>query len=280
MIFGDPHLAVAAAIVLMSNTVLQSPFEFGNGSSVQIENPLHIKEFSLTLRDPEFLGAGGSGAVFSYRETHRRQQQVQKNDPTASNNHIRKYPDKKVAVKYSWLQSAESVRNECHVLSVLEQRHVTGVQRCLAQIPYREDARRVIIITEPVVDDAVSSMSDLSSSAARTATQMLMRAMAQMLAARVVTTDVQPLISKSTGELLLIDMTEATILPSSDEVLSDLNIALVTEFCNEVINLLPSTMLEMASHAFYEEVSRIEASSSTRLDDQMKTIIDDLLAIE
>jgi hypothetical protein len=285
LLLGHHFFSAAAAIILAGNMVLQpsstQTYEFGNGSSVQVENLLQIKDISAALVNPEYLGAGGSGAVFSFYKTQFHQQQhLGQSAAMANNNQIKHHSDKKVAVKYSWLHSAESVRNECNVLRVLEQRQVTGVERCLAQIQYQDDPRRVIIVMEPVFDDAVSNMTDLSPMAAHVATKMLMRTMAQMLLARVVTTDVQPLISKSTGELLLIDMTEATILPSSEGKLSDLDKSLVSEFCNEVISLFSDAQMETASHAFYQEVYRIEASSSARLDDQMRTIIDDLLSIE
>jgi hypothetical protein len=284
MIFGHPYSAAAAAFIFAGNMVVQSPsiqtYDFGNGSSVQIENPLQIQGISATLVDPEFLGAGGSGAVFSYYRTERLQHQLQRNAGLANNDQIKTQKDKKVAVKYSWLQSAESVRNECKVLRVLEQRHVTGVERCLEQIHYHDDPRRVIIILEPVVDDAVSSMTDLSQMAARAATEKLMKTMAQMLVAGVVTTDVQPLISKSTGDLVLIDMTEATILSSSDRELSDLDKALVGNFCNEVISNISGNLLEFASQVFYKELYRIQVASSARLDDEVREIIDHLLVIE
>jgi hypothetical protein len=286
MILGHSFSAAAAAIILTGNMILHSPstqtYEFGIGSSVQIDNPLQIKGISTILVNPEFLGSGGSGAVFSYYKTKLQQEQHQLPQSAAETNDYQtnNHNDMKVAVKYSWLQSAQSVRNECNVLKVLEQRHVRGVERCLAQINYQDDPRRVIIVMEPVVDDAVSSMTDLSPVAARVAMEMLMKTMAQMLVARVVTTDVQPLMSKSTGDLVLIDMTEATILPSSDKKLSDIDKALVSEFCNEVISLIPSTLLESASNAFYEEVHHIQASSNARLDNEVRIILDDLLAID
>ncbi|KAG7360653.1 hypothetical protein IV203_035752 [Nitzschia inconspicua] len=265
--------APIATILLTGNVILQSTtfipstettFEFGNGSSVRVENPMRIRGLP-DLVEPHFLGAGGGGAVFSYQ---RQYTQKEMEHPS----------EDKVVVKFSWLQSAESVRNECKVLNVMEQHHISGVERCLTQLENPEDHRRVIIIMEPVVDDGISNLNELSTKAALTATKTLMTTLAQMLVARIVTADVQPLISKSTGKLILIDMTEAKILPEGK--LSDIDVALVREFCNEVISFVPGSFARISSATFYEELHRIEAESHEFLDDNVRTIIESLMAIE
>ncbi|KAG7357261.1 hypothetical protein IV203_001949 [Nitzschia inconspicua] len=266
--------APITAILLTGNVILQSTtfipstatttFEFGNGSSVRVENPMRIRGLP-DLVEPHFLGAGSGGAVFSYQR-----QSTQKET---------EHPCKdKVVVKFSWLQSAESVRNECKVLNAMEQRHISGIERCLTQLENPEDPRRTIIVMEPVVNDAISNLDELSTEAALTATKTLMTTLAQMLVARIVTADVQPLISKSTGKLVLIDMTEAKILPEGK--LSDIDVALVREFCSEVISFIPDTFARIASETFYEELYRIEAESHEFLDDYVRTIIESLMTIE
>lgn len=251
-------------------------FDFGNGSSVRVEDPLQIKNLSYALTNPQFLGAGGGGAVFSYE---RQQSLPSKSTLRATATTTVDVPSKhKVVVKFSWLHSADSVRNECQVLKAMEQRHISGVERCLTQLDYPDDPRRAILVMEPVIEDGVSSLSDLSPSAALTATESLMTTMAQMLAARVVTADVQSLISKSTGDVILIDMTEAKVLP--DGKLSDLDKALVSEFCNEMVSLIPDTLSKTAFEAFSKEASRIDSDSKLRMDDDIRAITESLLSIE
>lgn len=297
--------APIAAIVLAGNVLLQSSsmmllsvsdgiglppsvvssssptiFDFGNGSSVRVETPMRITALPYLLTNPQFLGAGGGGAVFSYE---RQQPQPTTEKTTSTTNRetaamVDVLPKDKVVVKFSWLQSADSVRNECQILNAMEQQHVSGVERCLAQLEYPDDPRRTILVMEPVIEDGVSSLSELSPKAALTATKTLMTTMAQMLVARVVTADLQPLISKTTGDVILIDMTEAKVLP--DGKLSDLDKALVSEFCNEVMSLIPDTLLTTASVEFSKETSRIETESKLRLDNVIRAITESLLSID
>jgi len=227
--------------------------------------PLQESTTFMVLNDPQFLGAGGGGAVFSYR-----QQQLLGED---IHNHFTGNDDEQeamVVVKFSWLQSAESVRNECRVLRVMEKKHVTGVERCLAQLEYNDDPRRTVIVMQPIVEDAVSSIGELPPEISRVAISGLIKAFVGMLAARVVTTDVQPLISKTTGELILIDMTEATIL--SDK-LSDIDKALFNAFCTEIFSLIPDSLLDQASQSFLNELHGLEETNDVRLDNDICDIV-------
>lgn len=227
---------------------------------------------------PTFLGAGGGGAVFSYqREQQQRQQREEVEEEEAkigsvsltSKHHS---SSDRVAVKVSWVGSAASVRNECAVLNFMnEQGPVRGVEQCLACLEYAKDPRRSVIFLEPVVEATatVSSLTDLVSESPQQerATADLMHTAAQMLATGVVTTDVQPLISKETGETLLIDLTEAKILyelqhddddGGHSKRLPQRDVTLISAFLTEVTALIPETMWYLASKEFLSELSLLE----------------------
>jgi hypothetical protein len=112
-----------------------------------------------------------------------------------------------------------------------------------------------------------------------------------MLVEGIVTTDIQPLYSLSTGDVVLIDMTEAVIIDNDgvdDDIdgggygvnknnnnnnnmestttpttgaimMSDIDIALINGFCTEMINLIPSKYLDIAAESFScEMMNRID----------------------
>lgn len=243
------NMLVASASLITTQT-----YNLANGP-VTLSNPLQIfitnkhgtwKQETIQLRDPTLLGSGGGGAVFGYSVV------PQENQPSSIPN---------VAVKISWSGSSDSVRNECHILQVLEERGVsTGVEKCVASLDYPfDDSNRAMIVMEPVVGRSVSNVMDLPTQELRTrAVDQLIRIMAQMMAAGVVTTDVQPLISTETGYVLLIDMTEAKVISSPP---SFVDLALATSFTSEVWNLIPDGMTELASQSFLSEWKLLEKSN-------------------
>lgn len=199
---------------------------FGNDQVVHIQTPLSLSK--MQLFDPQLLGAGGGGTVLAMKQVGNLN-----NDPSNS-----------VAVKISWIASAKSVEKECKILETLEQSNVHGVEQCLGTERYPLDARRVMIALKPVFADDVSSISDLENDMLqRKATTQLMQTLVEMLAARVVTTDVQILVSK-TGDILLVDLTEAKLLSSTAMSLIDLSLA--ASFCSEMLALVPPSMEEYA----------------------------------
>ena len=81
-----------------------------------------------------------------------------------------------------------------------------------------------------------------------------------MLAAGIVTTDVQPLLSESTGDVLFIDMTEAktlSLLP--DESLPFIDMVLASSFCAEMLSLIPEQYYDLASTALLHELQSVES---------------------
>jgi hypothetical protein len=215
-----------ATTVPSSTTTTTTIFEFGNvgSSTVRVDNPLQFRSELLppfnknsdnhniikydsgmmTLIDPQFLGAGGGGAVFSYSFQQSPPQQ-QKGRPTTTtmgdttttltrigisggienmkkgrntdqnydgsnnnNNSHKNDLDHNVIIKYSWNKSSDSVRNECTVLRVMEQRGIQqGVERCLGIMTYPDDPKRVMIAMQPVLVNSVSisssTLDDMSS---------------------------------------------------------------------------------------------------------------------
>jgi hypothetical protein len=265
---------------LMAPTTTMSAlnYEFGNGS-VQIDNPMIFKD--MTFVDPKFLGAGGGGSVWNMKST--KTTAAKKKNEDGTNSKINE-----VVVKISWVRSADSVRNECDILNVMERNRVTGVERCLGNMEYKYDPRRVVIAMEPFVEDTIgdtdtdndggditSSVADLSPEIARKSAIQLSKTMAQMLAANVVTTDLQPLISKTTGEVVLIDMTEATVF-QPDHVMTEIDKALINAFCTEMIGLIPDYLLDEASKSFLNELRRIEMDTHIQLDAEIKDVLRDL----
>jgi hypothetical protein len=237
----------AAAGIVVAGTLALSP----SASAAEVWNSVNGQVrladrlvFPKQLRRPRLLGSGGGGAVFSFEESQ-------------------------VVVKVSWLGSAASVERECSILNILEQNGVQGVERCLAQQPYPEDARRVMIALEPLVDDAVANTMDVDASLRPHAIRCIMRTMVQMLAANVVTVDVQPLISKQTGDALFIDLTEAKVLVPP---LSFLDVALMSSFCTEMSALIPESLLPVASTALLDELQALE-QSGVDLSDQAYDVL-------
>mmetsp|Transcript_28606 Transcript_28606/g.69296 ORF Transcript_28606/g.69296 Transcript_28606/m.69296 type:complete len:324 (+) Transcript_28606:109-1080(+) len=209
----------------------------------------------VKLRDPTRLGSGGGGAVFGYYLQQQDNTSANRDSSSSSSSLL---PD--VAVKISWSGSAKSVRNECHILQVLEDRGVsTGVEKCLASLDYPFDSNRAMIVMEPVVGKSVINIVDLPTPALqKIAVDQLIRTMLRVLAAGVVTTDVQPLISTETGSVLLIDMTEAKVISSPP---TSVDLALATSFTSEVWNLIPEDLTELASKSLLSEWKVLEKSN-------------------
>ena len=244
---------VGSALAMMTTISSLPPLELelGNGS-VQLENPMIFGD-EITLTNPRFLGSGGGGAVFAYSQTM--SSSSSRKDTSSSRKNTK--TDDDVVVKVSWVKSSQSVRNECEILRVMEHYQVSGVERCLGQKDYPSDTRRTMIAMEPVMgSDSVSSVSEIPTRFQSITVRGLVQTMVQMLfVAHVVTTDVQPLISKETGKMLLIDMTEAKVFDPNS--LTSLDKALINSFCTEIVGLIPKTQWDVASETLLLELSSL-----------------------
>ena len=242
IMFGNPIHTMSAPIDMT----------FANGS-VRLDDPLRSFP-GLELGHPRYLGSGGGGAVFACdridpgRPTLARTRASTDTDTGADTDaQSRKAADVElvdkdaVVVKVSWSRSAASVEKECAVLKYMETNHVPGVERCRGQVPYPLDNRRLMIAMEPVVDDSVASISEIDERLRPTAVRCIIRTLVQMLSCAVVTTDVQPLISKVTGEVLFIDMTEAKVVFTDNNdgrKISFVDQALASSFVSEMLGLI------------------------------------------
>lgn len=226
----------------------------------------------LALSRPRLLGAGGSGAVFAY-------------DRAAA---------APVAVKFSWPRTAPSVRAECAALRALELARVGGVTRCLAEADYDDlgggvagggrggggGEARAVIATEPVVEDVVADVRAVRDVEGRErAVRRVVRTMVEMLAAGVVTSDVQPLVSGATGEVVFIDLTEAERVRSgcgggggACTAMDGLELARVAAFVGEMLSLVPEELEGVAAAALEEELVGA-GGSGARLATKVYTVL-------
>ena len=208
-------------------------WQLPNGS-VELSNPLtSFSEYKLT--NPILLGAGGGGAVFA---TH------PMNDANSSNNDV--------AVKISWVRSASSVEHECKVLQELEMKRTRNVERCIGMETYPPDTKRVMIALQPVVENAVSRVDKINPDVQPLAVQGIIQTFLDMLHANVVTTDVQTLMDKETGKVLLIDLTEAQTMTTPTP--SYLDLALASSFISEIVALIPTSLMDTASKTLVDEL--------------------------
>jgi hypothetical protein len=225
----------------------QQAWKLGNGD-VELPDPVAIA--GLQLQHPRLLGSGGGGAVFSMEDANSKSKQ---NAASSS---------KAVAVKVSWRRSAISVENECHILQLLQDSSVSGVETCLGQAPYPPDPTRVMIALQPVFtqdDVIVNSVSDIDGLDKQSrAVKSIVRTMMEMLAARTVTTDVQPLISQQTGDVLFIDLTEGKILASGvDTHISVVDLSLASSFVSEMLSRVPESLQGVAAKTLWQELQAV-----------------------
>ena len=277
--FGDPAHHVLNAPSACAHA---APIEmtFANGP-VRLDDPLRSFP-GLDLRHPQYLGSGGGGAVFAYdraETTAARSPSTGRSTgsgPTSGR-------EQAAVVKVSWVRSAASVSRECTVLNYMETQHVTGVERCRGQVPYPLDNRRLMIAMEPVVDgDSVASISEIDERLRPNAVQCIIQTLVQMLSAGVVTTDVQPLISKATGEVLFIDMTEAKVVFTSGDVMPFVDLALARSFVSEMIGLIPTDslgeLIRVANSQLIQELQNIHepsgADKMTNLQQQQRQLLE------
>jgi hypothetical protein len=216
---------------------LQESFTFGQGHNDKLKN----------LHSPRLLGSGGGGAVFAFESP-----------PTVAAGELNNKADE-VAVKVSWVRSAESVKNECNILQKLEERRVQGVEVCLGEEAYPYDNRRVMIALQPVAaSGSVASVTNLDERLQLQAVQSIVHTMVQLLAAGFVTTDVQPLISPITGDVLFIDFTEAQDIGRG---VSSLIISVVSSFCSEMVALIPEKWESVAARTLLQDLDMISEDS-------------------
>ena len=206
---------------------------------------------SMTLTHPRIIGAGSGGAVFAFEEDN----------------------VKNVLLKVSWPTTSKTVQRECSTLQLLEDAGVHAAERCLVALTYpdptpptptKDPSSRSMIIVTPYMADAVASIDEVPTEQARlVAVDQVARTLVQMLAANIITIDVQPLISKTTGQTIFIDMTEAQVLSSSSSY-SFLDQTLIASFISEMVTLIPETYWKVAQTSIQDELNRLEVAEEPR----------------
>ena len=235
---------------------------------VTVEEPLNLryrdrstgKDISLQLHRPQIIGAGSGGAVVAF-------------------------DDHDFLLKISWEGTAKTVRRECTTLQLLEDRGVEASEKCLAVLDYpnpnKEEEPRSMILVVPYMRDAVASINDVATeSARRRAVDQIARTLVQMLAANIITIDVQPLISRTTGQTIFIDMTEAQVLsniPTSTSLASYsfLDQTLISSFASEMVALIPEAYWRIAKASTVDELQQIQERHGDNVAQQLKTLLND-----
>lgn len=203
----------------------------------------------VQLSNPQLVGAGSGGAVFSFDSTD-------------------------LLLKVSWERTSKAIQRECKTLQLLEQEGIDCAERCLGSFDYNDDRQRTMILVSPYVRDAVASLSNVSNQQAKEeATRQIVRTLVQMLKANIVTIDVQPLISKATGKTIFVDMTEAQVLSSKEKTF--LEQTLVTSFVSEMVALIPEDYWEIACQAVAEELSEIARLDGSTMESSVRRILEE-----
>lgn len=224
--------------------VAQNEWQLMNGDvTLQDTTQLKTSKGPLQLSGPTLIGAGGGGAVFAFRDS-----------PTL--------------LKVSWKGSTTSVKKECKVLQVLQENKVESTERCLGEFDYKQDGR-VMIAVEPYVEDAVASISQVEPSKQAHVVEQVARTLVQMLAANIITIDVQPLISKQTGDVIFIDMTEAQMLTPPYSFMDQ---TFMGSFATEMLALIPDYLVSVASTAMEQELQAL-ATKGIILSDEAKEVL-------
>jgi hypothetical protein len=231
-------VSTVCGFLLMPTPLLAETWQLLNGEVV-LNDPVTLfregeakqtSSFEYKLRNPQIVGVGGGGAVFAFEDSQK-------------------------LLKVSWENSAESVQRECSALQLLERKNVEFSERCLGSFKY--DGNRVMILMEPYVSDGVATVMDLDPSKRAPAVRQIARTLIQMLAANAVTVDVQLLISKSSGQVTFIDLTESQELTPPFTFLDK---TLMSSFISEMLTLIPDQFLDTAAQAAINEISSLEAN--------------------
>lgn len=227
-------------------------WEFANGS-VQFDLPLRFPDRQV-WEEVVLLGSGGGGAAFAVWPCAFR-------DDSDSRRQARCLVEP-IVVKVSWGNSAKSVQQECNILQLLESKGITEhVEQCLASKPYSNNGQpqRVMLALRPFFNtEQAASITDIGTLLGQQkAVQALIETCIRMVVvAHVVTTDVQLLISKQTGDILWIDFTEAIKMSEPDPSFSDLSVA--TSMTNEVASMIPDHLESLARDCVIGERRRLE----------------------
>lgn len=178
--------------------LLNGPVKLTEPIRLQFRDRLAKRNRSVTLEKPQLVRAGAGGAVFAF------DQQAPGTDDGMS------FTERDLLLKISWEGTAKTVKRECATLQLLGDRQVKAAERCLGSFDYPDSDQdtepRTMILVTLYMRDAVASVMEVDTETARrAAVDHIVRTLVQMLAANVITIDVQPLISKSSGRTIFIE---------------------------------------------------------------------------
>jgi hypothetical protein len=122
-----------------------------------------------------------------------------------------------------------------------------GVETCLGKELYPTDPTRTMIALQPVLtqDDIIAnSVSEIDGLDKQSrAVIYIAKTMMEILVARTVTTDVQPLLSQQTDDVLFFDLTQAKVLASGvDSIISVVDLSLASSFVSEMLSRIPEPL--------------------------------------
>lgn len=234
----------------LGNQQYQWVFENGN-----VELPEMIDAYGLKLTSPQLLGSGAGGAVF-----------VLQNEPTKSQLSHGQISNvgipSQIALKVSWKASAKSVAHECQILQQLQDaskrkhgRTISTIETCLGELRYKADVSRTMIILQPVfIETQAVSLQDFLSEPDKmmTSVTLIIRTLIQMLSENIVTIDVQPLISRDTGQILFVDFTEAATIDTQGKITGE-DASLIRNFINEMMILIPDSVQDTAIKEIFQQ---------------------------
>ena len=239
--------SIIATVVIASPCLAINEWQLLNGN-VQLPETIVLQtkdRGSLTLSGPTLIGTGGGGAVFAFDDSF-------------------------TLLKISWKESSKSVQRECRTLQMLQEANVEYTERCQGEFDYKEGDGRVMIAVEPYVRDSVARVEQVDLTKQSVAVEQIARTVVQMLAADIVTIDVQPLINSKTGDVLFIDLTEAQKLQPPYTFLDK---ALMSSFTNEMLALVPDRYVKEATSVMKKELERLESSRYLTLSDEAQEVL-------
>lgn len=215
---------------------------------LSLGNQLTCQNLDIELKS--LAGAGGTGRV--YQGTARA---LSKSIVYES-----------VAVKVSLPTTKPRLQNECEILHHLEQKRVNHVDKCISTcslVPNNNlgDFATVLYpFKSPTNANSfiVSSIAIIPSpEVAKTAACQLLQTVIEIILAGVVVTDLQFLADTMTGDVLLIDFTEARMIATGN--LQYIDKQAIQSFLSEAIAFIPEVMKEEVYSSSQESVNKVQS---------------------
>lgn len=212
------------------------------------------------VRPLQNIGAGGSGSVYKG---------------------VLSSANLPVAVKVSWVTTFEPVRRECEVLDFLAMKgNARNVEKCIADCEYLVDGQpRKMILLYPFFQSPKTSITSFKNTMEHDITKRavgnLVESMIQLVGSGVILTDLQYLVDPDTGDLLVIDVSEAQYLRPNDLFSRQ---QLVASFASEVRMNIPDEYLSDAVRAMDEEIMALRDKSLIDMPDEYVSILRDIFS--